>query len=157
MGSMMFNLYPQPDDYIPNNMPRCRREDKLVIMTGETAVHSFEIPFDASRWCSEVQVIYKYKLDNIITKVNNDLEKELEIIDDECRPHCSIVTCTLEPEDTKLFDDTFLSAQVQLRFVMRAPVDDEEAKKIFDLKYHDEDVVFTEIYPIKVINSLEES
>ena len=43
MLSEMFKNYPQPDDYIPNNHPRCHCIKPLEIMSGETTTHTFEI------------------------------------------------------------------------------------------------------------------
>lgn len=132
MSSEMFRNYPQPDDYVPNNRPKCHKPFKLDIMTGETAIHTFEIPFDVKEVCDVVEVIYKSGLTPEIVK--ND--SELEIITDDWGH--SIITCTLSAEETSLFTNTLLDTKVQLKFYMK-----------------NQDVTYSDIYNVKVVNSLD--
>lgn len=131
--SRMFDLYPQPDDYIPNNRPRPRKEHKLTIMTGEDAIHTFEVPFDVEKDCITVSVIYKLGLDVVVVKYKSSLD--IHVYDDDW-PHSSI-TVKLDRNETELFFKTCRSAKVQLKFVMA-----------------DGSIQFSEIYPIKLEDSL---
>ena len=131
MGDM-FNNYPQSEDYIPNNRPRHRKEFRLDIMTGETAIHSFEIPFNVEEQCTEFEVIYKLGLKPILIK-NSWV---LDVTTTECGR--SVITCTLSPDETKLFKDTFLEAKVQIKFYM-----------------NDGSISFSEIYKVVHKDSLE--
>ena len=109
--SEMFKNYPQPDDYIPNNHPKCRKPMCLDIMAGETAIHTFEVPLNVDE-LEGYEVIYKLGLTPIITKNKSQTEY---IVDGDK----SIITCTLSPEETTLFgNDTLLEARVQLKFYM---------------------------------------
>ena len=132
--SEMFKNYPQPDDYIPNNRPRCHCKCKLVIMTGETSSHSFEIPFNVETDTLDYWVIYKLGLKDIIVK--NKSELELTPFDESTG--FSIITCVLSSDETKLFADTVLDTRVQIKFEML-----------------DNSIAFTEIYKVKVVDSLE--
>ena len=131
--SEMFRNYPQPDDYKPDNYPKCKKPFQLDIMTGETAIHSFEIPFNIEENCIEYEVIYKLGIKPIIIK-NSWV---LELTYNEKTGH-SIITCVLAPEETKRFENTNLSARVQVKFYM-----------------NNNSVQFSEIYRIKVTDSLE--
>lgn len=142
MGSTMFEHYPQPDDYIPCNRPRPYKDSQITIMTGETSVHSFEIPFDVKTMCEDVEVIYKLGLSVVLTKENEN--DDLSIDDYDSDTHSSIVSCVLSPSETMLFADTLLDTSVQLRFIM----------KDIEGKYDAGDIVFSNIYPVTVIDSL---
>ena len=126
----MFDRYPQRDDYIPDNRPKCCKHFELNIMSGETAVHSFDVPFDIEDACDSVEVIYSLGIKPILIK------KDPEIIITHC-DH-SIVTCKLNEQETLLFDDTLLSAQVQLKFYMKNGT-----------------TTYSEIYRIKLMDSLD--
>lgn len=130
--SEMFKNYPQPDDYTPNNRPECVEPFRIDIMTGETAIHTFEIPFNVDEDCSNVEVIYKLGISPKIIK-NKDA---LEVTIDE--DNNSIITCKLSPNETKLFENTSLDAQVQVKFYM-----------------NDESIVFSEVYKVYITDSLE--
>jgi len=132
MSSEMFRNYPQPDDYVPNNRPRCHKPFKLDIMTGETAIHTFEIPFNVEESCDDVKVIYKSGLTPEITKE----QSELEITTTEHGN--SIITCTLSAEETSIFQNTLLDTKVQLKFYMK-----------------NGDITYSDIYNVKVVNSLD--
>ena len=128
--SEMFDNYPQSSDYIPNNRPRCFPPHKITIMTGETATHTFEIPFDVESECSNCSVIYKIGIDVAIEKNVDDLE----IIKTDCG---STVTCKLNALETAKFAHTCLDTKVQLRFVM-----------------NDGSISYSEIYNVYVTSSL---
>lgn len=129
--SEMFKNYPQPDDYIPNNRPKCHKPLCLDIMAGETAIHTFEIPLNVED-TEGYEVIYKLGVEPIIIKNNYQTEY---IIDNDT----SIITCTLYPEETKLFgNNTMLDAKVQLKFYMPGDV-----------------ISYSEIYKIKLKDSLD--
>lgn len=130
----MFKNYPQPEDYIPDNRPKCHKPFRLDIMAGETATHTFEIPFNVVESCSNVEVIYKLGLKDIITKSVN-LSGE-DVVETECNH--SIITCRLSEEETKLFANTLLDAKVQLKFYMI-----------------DDSIAYSEIYNIILVDSLD--
>ena len=131
--SEMFNNYPQPEDYIPNNRHIKCPEFKLDIMTGETSKHTFEIPFDVNTDCIDVEVIYKLGVKPVVIKNSYSLE----ILSDE-EKHTSTITCTLNADETKLFADTLLNTRVQIKFYM-----------------NDSSIMFSDIYRVKVVDSLE--
>ena len=147
----MFANYPQGDSYIPYNRPIPPRKFNLNIMTGETAIHSFEVPFNVSEWCSDVQVIYKYELNKTLIIEMNDLD----IVSSDFCPSGSVVTCTLEPDKTKNFK-TILDTRVQLRFVMKTPDINSSSIEDFNKSFHDGDIIFSDIYKVTVIESLED-
>ena len=131
----MFNNYPQAEDYKPDNRHRKWPELKLDIMTGETAVHTFEIPFDVTddNQVADYEVIYKLGLEPVIIKTSlYDLEIEVE------QDGSSIVICRLKPEETLLFKDTVLDTHVQLKFYME-----------------DGQVSYSDIYKVYVKDSLD--
>lgn len=108
----MFDRYPQPADYIPDNRPKCCKPFKLDIMAGETAEHSFEIPFNVEESCSLVAVIYKLGLTDVLIKTSSELEIQ------ETEQGNSIITCKLSEEETSIFANTLLDARVQIKFYM---------------------------------------
>lgn len=128
---MFDNFNNIPEGYIPDNRPKhcpCR---KLDVITGETAVHTFEIPFDVTKECIDYSVTYKYWGDKKLVYGKDELE--VEVLEDET----STITCRLNPVVTLLFGNTPLDTLVQLRFVMA-----------------DRTVSFSQIYKIKVFNSI---
>ena len=125
----IFNKFDNlPENYIPDNMHRCPRQFHLDIMTGENAIHTFEMPFKFMEECSAVDVIYKHGLEVVLVKsvAPNDVNDE-----------DNIVTITLTPEETNLFTDNILDTNVQLKFTMS-----------------NDNIVFSEIYKVNVVNSL---
>lgn len=128
----MFDNYPQPEDYIPDNRPKCPKHFELTIMAGETAIHTFEIPFNIEESCDEFEIIYKLGLTDIIIKKSTELETSTT----DCGH--SLVMCKLNAEETSLFADTLLSAKAQLKFYMK-----------------NEDITYSDIYIIKLLNSLD--
>ena len=109
----MFKNYPQPKGYVPDNYPKCRHIKPIEIMCGETATHSFEVPFNVEDSCSMVEVIYRFGLKPILIK-NNMFHLDILINDD----NTSVVSCTLKPEETLLFKNSVLDTHVQLKFYM---------------------------------------
>ena len=131
----MFDRYPQPEDYIPDNRPRPKHKHEITIMTGETASHTFDVPFDVNTDCSDCSVIYKLGLKVIITKGPD----ALDIVSREKDGwHFSSITAHLSSEDTALFHNTLLDAHVQIKFTM-----------------NDGAIQYSEIYPVKVEDSLD--
>lgn len=144
MGNM-FDLYPQPEDYIPYNRPRRPKKFSLDIMTGETSSHTFEIPFDVKKECKDVQVIYKLGIEVVLMKSWSDEEIEVDTFDGNMQIgqeikhiETSTVTCPLTREETLIFHNTCLNTQVQLKFVM-----------------NDDSITYSEVYPVKVMDSLD--
>lgn len=136
----MFDNYPQPDDYIPNNRPKPMHKHEITIMTGETASHTFDVPFDVKEDCIDIEVIYKLGLNVIITKKSN----ELDIVSKEKGDwHYSSVTSSLSSEETALFHDTLLDANVQIKFTMK------------DGTMKDGAIQYSEIYKVDVQDSLD--
>ena len=133
MGEM-FDNYPQPNDYIPDNRHRCIKHNELTIMAGESSSHSFDVPFNVEEQMSNFSVIYKLGLKVVVVKEQH----ELEVVYDE-EHNKTIITCDLNPMETALFRDTLLTAQVQLKFI---------TKEINEVSY-------SEIYTIKLLDSLE--
>ena len=127
----MFNNYPQPSDYIPNNRPVPCCCKKIEIMAGETTSHSFEVPFDVEESTINYEVLYKLGTEVVLIKDKNKcfLTKE---------DSKSIISCSLSREDTLLFANTLLNAEVQIRFTMR-----------------DLSTLYTEIYKVKLCNALD--
>ena len=132
--SDMFNNYPQSSEYIPNNRFRKWTKQELTIMAGETTSHSFDIPFNVKEETLNCKVIYKLGLEDVITKEDD----ELIIADYDESIFKSCITCKLSPEETSLFANTLLKASVQLKFTML-----------------DGSISYTEIYPVKLLNSLD--
>lgn len=128
----MFDNYPQPTDYIPNNIFKAHRHFCLNIMTGESTTHTFEIPFDVSKETLDVEIIYKLGLNVVLTKPNEEIEV---LKKDKC--NFSYVSCKLTPEETLLFKDTLLDTHVQLKFTMK-----------------DGTTMYSEIYKVNVKDSL---
>ena len=113
MGSKMFDRYPQPEGYIPDNRPRCHEPSVVEIMAGETTVHTFEVPFPIDETVRDFKAIYKLGLE-VVLELPYD---RCEVLYDS-RRMLSILTWTLTPEETNLFRNTCLSAQVQVKFDM---------------------------------------
>lgn len=130
--SEMFDNYPQPEDYIPNNRIKPIKIEKLTIMTSETAIHTFNLPINIEQECEEVEVIYKLGIKPLVIK--NSYSLEIIINED----NTSTINCTLLPEETSLFANSTLNARVQIKFYMNDGI-----------------VTFSDIYPIKVTTSLE--
>ena len=129
----MFRNYPQPDDYKPNNYPKCHCRKPLEIMAGETTVHSFDVPFNVEDETTMVEVIYQLGTKPIIIK-NNMMHLDITVLEN----NTSIVTCTLKPNETALFRNTLLDTKVQLKFYMDNGM-----------------VTYSEIYKVKVSDSLD--
>ena len=161
----MFKNYPQPDYYIPNNRRIRLPKDTITIMIGETTVHSFEVPLickDSSNPnvlsdVTDFKAIYKLGLDVILEKSKD----ECDILIDEER-HSSILTWVLSPSETKLFESalqnpyedskikvkSLLDCQVQLKFEVKEPNDNNCA--------HYGGTCYSDIMNIKLENSLDE-
>ena len=142
MGKM-FDLYPQPSDYVPNNRPRHCKPWGLNIMTGETSSHTFEIPFDVETECTDVKVIYKVGLEVVLVKDFEDLhitleDKEIEIAGEIEHIIRSFITDEVSPEETLLFGNTLLDSSVQLKFSMKTG-----------------ETTYREIYRVVVVDSLD--
>ena len=124
--SNMFDNYPQPEDYIPNNRRIEVPKDVVTIMIGETTTHSFEIPLNLDEDTLDYVAIYKLGLETVLVKSKS----ECEVIYDE-KTKTSIMTWTLSPDETKLFQSnlqmyepeiklkSLLECQVQLKFIMK--------------------------------------
>ena len=131
----MFDNYPQPEDYIPNNRPKPMHKHEITIMTGETASHTFDVPFDVNEDCIDIEVIYKLGLKVIVTKKSD----ELDIVSREKGDwHYSSVTSSLSSEETALFHNTLLDANVQIKFTMK-----------------DGAIQYSEIYKVDIQDSLD--
>ena len=113
MGSKMFDRYPQPEEYIPYNRPRPRKDEEVTIMAGETTVHSFEVPAVTEQGAANFKVIYKLGLDVVIEKSKGN--PDVKVDTGKCM---SIITCTLKPAETNIFRNTLLDAWVQVIFEM---------------------------------------
>lgn len=143
MGNM-FNNYPQPEGYVPNNRKKPICNHGLNIMVGETSSHTFEIPgINVKFDCNLVKVMYKVGLEVVITK---DIDPISEDVDSyNVTNHygndfiVSSITDHISPEETLKFKDTLLDTTVQL--------------KLFK---NDGDIVYSEIYDVTIVDSLDE-
>lgn len=131
--SEMFKNYPQPEDYIPDNHPRCWKEPKLEIMCGETAHHTFDIPFNVEETCTNVEVIYKLGLTDVIVRGKEFLD--ITIMEN----NTSVIVCNLSNEDTLLFKNNLLSKKVQIKFYLK-----------------DGSISFSNIYDITTIDAIDD-
>lgn len=131
--SEMFNNYPQPDDYIPDNHPKCCKPMCLDIMVGETTIHTFEIPFNIETETLGVEVMYKLGVNLMLVKTNEDLTIT---IDEE--KNTSIISCEITSQESLLFRNTVLDTNVQIKFIML-----------------DKTIKMSEIYTVKVCDSLD--
>ena len=131
----MFKNYPQPEGYKPDNYPKCHKKNDLVIMTGESASHTFEVPFNVETETLDFDVLYQLGIELIITK---NKAQCTTTTDEEANK--SFITCNLVPAETLAFKNTTLKARVQIRFWLK------------DYTY-----AYTEIYDIKLMNSLDAS
>jgi len=129
----MFDRYPQPSDYIPNNRPRPCKHKCLDIMAGETAKHTFEVSFNVEEECESFEVIYLLGITPVIIKNTDSLEVDAE-------EHHSTITSNLTADETSIFANTLLEAKVQLKFFML-----------------DETVTYSNIYTIKIKTALDAS
>ena len=130
--SDMFRNYPQDKNYIPNNRPKPFAEFRLDIMTGETSIHTFEVPFNVEEQCDNFEVIYQLGIKPIIIKNMYSLDT---IITED---NTSFITCKLSSAETKMFENTCLDSKVQLKFYRK-----------------DGTTVFSDIYKVYVNDSLE--
>ena len=128
--SHMFDNYPQPSYYIPNNRKCHFPEEVITIMTGETTVHSFDIPFDVDNETLSYRALYKLGLDIVLIKEKEECDVLYE-------NGVATLTWVLSPNETLLFKDTLLDTRVQLEFVMQ-----------------DHSISYTNILEVKVIDSL---
>lgn len=131
--SSIFDNYPQPEGYIPNNYPKLKCCKPVEIMVGETAIHTFEVPFNIEETVVLCEVIYSLGLDPVIIK-NSDFSLEIIIQEN----NTSLVTCKLKPTETLKFKHTYLDTKVQLKFYMK-----------------DGTTTYSEIYPVNVSNALD--
>ena len=129
----MFRNYPQPEDYKPNNYPKCHFRKPLEIMAGETTVHSFDVPFNVEDDTSLCEVIYRLGTETVIVK-DSAMYLDITVLDNGT----SIVTCTLKPEETLIFKNTALDTYVQLKFYMNNGM-----------------ITYSEIYRVKVTDALD--
>ena len=122
----MFENYPQPENYIPNNRRIKVPKDVVTIMIGETTEHSFEIPLNLDEDTLDYVAIYKLGLKTVLVKPKEDCKVVLD-----AKTRTSIMTWTLSPDETKLFQSelqmykptiklkSLLECQVQLKFIMK--------------------------------------
>ena len=133
--SNMFDHYPQPEWYIPNNRPRPCKPHDLTILTGETTIHTFDVPhFTINEYCRDLEVIYKVGITCVIKKSLSDVQVVVTEHGD------SIVTVTLSAGETNYFKSTVLDSEVQLKFYLV-----------------DNSTQYSKIYPLKIFDSLDTS
>ena len=129
----MFDLYPQPTEYTPDNRPRPWGKGEITIMAGETAEHSFEIPFNVDEVALDFDILYKLGLNVIVVKN----KKACSMLYSE-KWHKTMITCTLGSYETMLFKNTLLDCNVQIRFLNR-----------------DLTTSYTEVYKVTLLDSLD--
>lgn len=114
--SDMFNNYPQPADYIPNNREcKCCCDEQDTIIVNGTTVHTFKLNFSFSELCESFEVIYKSGLNDIITINSLALGAPFEIIEEDGKTNIII---TLSPDNTQVFSK-FRDAYVQMKLYMK--------------------------------------
>ena len=133
----MFKHYPQPDDYKPDNYPKCHHKHELTIMAGENTSHTFEVPFNVETDTLDYDILYQLGVTLLITKNKRYCET---IVDEDKYHPTTFITCSLSSSETLLFANTAREARVQIRFRMK-----------------DLSTVYTEIYTIKLMDSLDAS
>ena len=115
--SDMFNNYPQPDGYVPNNTECtccCCDEPATIIING-TNTHTFKLNFLVSEMCESFEVIYKSGLNDIITISSLNLGAPIEISEED--EQTSIVI-TISPSYTQMFNKA-RDAYVQMKLYMK--------------------------------------
>lgn len=130
----MFKNYPQSEDYVPYNRPRPLPDKKIEIMTGESTIHTFEIPFNVIENTYNFQIIYKLGLKDVLIKSSDLGEVDIKILPSGK----SIVSCAISAEESKLFRYTCLNTFVQIKFIMI-----------------DRSIKMSEIYKVTIRNSID--
>lgn len=112
----MFNNYPQPADYIPNNREcKCCCDEQDTIIVNGTTVHTFKLNFSFSELCESFEVIYKSGLDDVITINSLALGAPFEITEEDGKTNILI---TLSPDNTQIFSK-YRDAYVQMKLCMK--------------------------------------
>ena len=103
----MFNLYPQDEDYVPNNTIRKPHNFEYSIVIGSSVLHTFALPLRYYDNCKRLQVVYKQSVTNVIVKDTELHSEGLEIynVDDdgECNDY-TYLGVSLTQEETSKFD-----------------------------------------------------
>lgn len=118
MATGMFDNYPQPEGYIPDNShpsccDDCHCED--VIVAGGTALHTFTLDFLYSELCDGFRAIYSSGLSTPVIVDSAELGGPFSIEEEDGKAH---ITITLSPDETALFDPS-RDAYAQLRLTMK--------------------------------------
>ena len=114
----MFDNYPQPDDYIPDNRHApccgdCHCED--VVVVGGTALHTFKLAFLYSENCESFEAIYNYGLGESLSISSSALGAPFSIEEMGGKTYINI---TLDPSMTSKFSDG-RDAYAQLKLRMK--------------------------------------
>lgn len=136
--SMFDNYNNIPEDYIPDNRIRFLTVDneyKDTIIIGGTCEHVFIIDMDFNTDISDAYVTYKqgteYKL------IKNKSEMALEVVTESGELPYTIVSVTLTPEETSLFNSYNRDLDVQMKLILT-----------------NGDIIYTRIYKILPLPSL---
>lgn len=106
---------------------RCKPLDTIIV--GGTCTHIFEVPIKFNEDLLKVTICYKQEARLILVKDPTELTTSDESL---------FIKCDMTTDETVLFGNTLLDTEVQLKF-----------------EYADK-VLFSNIYKVKVINTLEE-
>lgn len=116
MMASMFDNYPQPSDYTPNNRTKevCMGDEDVLIVNG-TTVHVYKLNFLYSELCSSFEAIYESGLDAGFSIKSTDLGGPFSIEEEDGH---TFITITLPPEMTKSFEP-LRDAYAQMRLSMK--------------------------------------
>lgn len=118
MGAGMFDNYPQPEGYVPDNTHApccgdCHCED--VVVVGGTALHTFKLDFIFSENCESFDAVYKVGVSKTFSVDSTSLGAPYSIEEKDGKTYINI---TLDPPITKEFDES-RDAYAQLKLRMK--------------------------------------
>lgn len=118
MGTGMFDNYPQPDGYVPDNRGGdccvdCHCED--VVVVGGTAIHTFKLDFLFSDNCESFDAVYSIGVGKSFSVDSSSLGAPYSIEEKDGKTY---ITVTLDPSITAEFDE-FRDAYAQLKLRMK--------------------------------------
>lgn len=101
-----------------NSDNRCKKlklREPLFIVIGGTSIQRIRVPFLYSEYAKSIQVLYKQGLTSINVGGEGGLFVTADNVKEDIEHHCSVITVTLTPSQTRMFKDTLLDTYVQLK------------------------------------------
>lgn len=101
-----------------NSDNRCKKlklREPLFIVIGGTSIQRIRVPFLYSEYAKSIQVLYKQGLTSINVGGEDGLFVTADNVKEDIEHHCSVITVTLTPSQTRMFKDTLLDTYVQLK------------------------------------------